>query len=52
MVLRMSITSGAVKTDGMLFLYYGADDRRIGVATTDVSELLASMERCVARYPF
>jgi len=50
--LQISIPSGAVAMDGMLFLYSGADDRRIGVATTDVSELLVSMERCVARYPF
>jgi predicted GH43/DUF377 family glycosyl hydrolase len=32
---------GAVVMDGTLFIYYGADDRRIGVATADVSELLS-----------
>ena len=51
MALQVSSPSGTVAMDGVRFLDYEADDRRTGVATTDVSELLVSMERCVARYP-
>jgi predicted GH43/DUF377 family glycosyl hydrolase len=32
---------GAVQLDGKLFVYYGADDRTVGVATADVSDLLS-----------
>ncbi|MFH1327884.1 MAG: glycosidase [Candidatus Bathyarchaeota archaeon] len=35
---------GAVVMDGKLFIYYGAADRVIGVATADVSELLSLFE--------
>jgi predicted GH43/DUF377 family glycosyl hydrolase len=33
-------TCGAVVLDDTVFVYYGADDRVIGVATADISELL------------
>jgi predicted GH43/DUF377 family glycosyl hydrolase len=35
---------GAVLLDGKLFLYYGADDRTICIATCDVSEILHMLE--------
>jgi predicted GH43/DUF377 family glycosyl hydrolase len=35
---------GAVQLDGKIFVYYGADDRSVGVATADVSDLLSLFE--------
>jgi predicted GH43/DUF377 family glycosyl hydrolase len=35
---------GAVQLDGKIFVYYGADDRTVGVATADVSDLLSLFE--------
>jgi predicted GH43/DUF377 family glycosyl hydrolase len=35
---------GAVLLDGKMFVYYGADDRAVAVATADVSELLSLFE--------
>ncbi|HUK27486.1 MAG TPA: hypothetical protein VLV31_03600 [Candidatus Acidoferrales bacterium] len=40
---------GAVVMDGTLFVYYGADDRRIGVATADLSELLSLFDGKMCR---
>ena len=36
---------GAVLLDGKIFVYYGADDRVIGVATSDTSELFSMFEK-------
>jgi predicted GH43/DUF377 family glycosyl hydrolase len=35
---------GAVLLDGKIFVYYGADDRAVAVATADLSELLSLFE--------
>ena len=40
---------GAVLLDGKIFVYYGADDRSIGVATADVSRALALFEGEICR---
>ncbi len=36
---------GAIVLDGKLYVYYGADDTVIGVATAEVSELLSMFEK-------
>jgi predicted GH43/DUF377 family glycosyl hydrolase len=38
-------TCGAIVMDEILFVYYGADDRVIGVATAELSELLYEFEK-------
>jgi predicted GH43/DUF377 family glycosyl hydrolase len=42
--------SGAVEFDGRLYIYYGAADKRIGVASLDLDELLDDL-LCSEGYP-
>ncbi len=46
---NIAFCCGAVLLDGKIFVYYGADDRRIGVATADLSELLSLFEEKTSR---